>query len=627
MIVNNYIPMSELILNNINIYEQVLDNSIFVVGDVVNGGGYEDPALINSEEELTRKFRFAKNYKAYLEIVRQGGTLALAGNRKTFTDIPTLVIFNQNPVISNPEILFANPSYEFLTQNFDEIWNSIKGKINFNDYTGFTSDYSYTYKIIIKPIKDIKDEVINKKRKLTLVLPKRPSSVGRLDNFGILFQRLEDGKRLPATSNVPKGYDGVTGYIGNVLIEETDTNVSIFNKILNVENQGGTKLIDLYYVNGEKLYIAGEEGDEYLVLETPYPIKYFNFCKTYCDIFEFKNDAQFTQNVYYLRGLKNQGIAISAYSRAANSEGRNIDLRVTNGTLSTTLDIELLDESHKYIGSLDSGNDNYLLKTINQNPLLVFDIINKSTTIGDITYETKINNGIYETNSFELPEFDESSLIAAYNSFLEYEIAPAVIIAPPNILEYKRTELIPLLTKFTQDLYLGGFSSTILIQEEDPNVITVMTKLFNTEKLFWFSGSFKFDSIYQYIIKWLKDRNFSADSGCECITGNDLSNTVRYNDYEIIYDENSDFIISISLSTVLSKLFNVLSPGITLQKSKEMIQSNSTRLINFNPQIRNIIVNKIEQIKNTLYVDLDITYTGIPNLIKVNFKIYRNYGN
>lgn len=694
--------MSKLKLGNIDIYDVQSNVPSFIIGDVIDGGGYEDPAIVYNLDELRRRFRYAKHYKEYQQLIINGATLALAGNKKKFNDIPTIVVFNQNPrfELGTRMVSYANPSYDDMFKSIEELASELqteskilsnalfltlstdrtsyeKFKLNEGDgdfvkyyrihsavkatvesvveslknYDGDNLGNDYTYKINIKPnVTNLASKLVEGIKNgdiYTLVLPRKVNSDDEISttyefhDYGILFQYNDNGKVIPSRTNISLSVRGdndsavsvLDGYIGRIILNGNETNEEILQKIVDcVAPDSGQVLTDIYYASGERLYINDDDPNHpYLVLETPYLIRAYDFCYSFCKLFDYVSDAEFTQKILFARGLINQGVVLSAYSQIYNKEGRNIDLVYSCDNDWMNLVIDFLDSSNEYLG------DN-LMNEVKDNDLLTFTNINYSTRNYDgVTLPSFVNKGVYQTDSYGDDSYDIRSTYLAYESFFEYEIPVSVILAPHNPKEWYSSPIPSILRKFTYSHNRGGMDSTILIQlnSEDENegqlIYTLGNRLaVSDSQVYWFSGGFLYESMYQYLIKFLRDKSFTADNGSEVMKSlpdKYKTLTLKHNGYEVEYDNNPwKFVVSLGISHVLNSAFSAVTPGTSFNIARTKIEDACVEALSFNPLLDSVNINSIEHDDNTLIINLDIYYRSLSDVEKVNFKIYRSYG-
>ena len=540
-----------------------------LVGDVIMGGGYPDPDIVANELELTRKFRYAPRYQEYLELLRKGGALVLAGDRVNFNDWPTLALFDT----TNPanEVTSCHPLYDYVYES-----PPVPRALN---WVGFSKSYVYTYGIRIRIKEDIKAGD-------TLILP-RPSGLNMYINFGILFTI--DG--LPEEPPVPKEY--ITGLITKIEIKGL-THEEIYQAIIN------DPIVQQYYRNAE-LYIK----DDYLFINSPELFFYYDFCDNYCKSIEYLNDIRFTQDVYYWRGLQ-YGCCLKLVSKFLAKEGRDIYVTITQGSEKVTIRTELLDESYTYIGTLNPENDDYLMTLLADDPFVEVAYCQPGIML----------NGRYRLDSYyeEIPT--DETLINGYNSFIEYE-TPVTALMTPDYIDY---QVLNQIEKTARE-----FTSTILIQADDLTYLQSLRSLTNYPYTFYFSGGAVYQAAFEYITKWIESKNFSPDAGCKVKPYLDNTFYREYNGYEIIYIEDADFITSLIVSNVISNFYNVLYPGITVADARRNLQMESSKLVQELPRLVSVNITRVEQSGNTLYVDVDISYTRVKETITVNFKLYKSY--
>lgn len=616
--------MSRLKLGKLEIIEPTSILNSFVVGDIYNGGGYEDPLVIEDERTLARHFRYHPQFKALREIIRNGAALAIAGNRTSFTDNPTITIFNQNseiPACSDGRLVrSATINYEDLIKEPEKLLRELleeslllTTKEQLLQYTGFNNS-EFTYRIVIKPTANLAHKLLTGIN--TLVLPRYvPDSDYEYNNWGILFQNTSG---VPESTDIEFGSRGITGYVGKVTVTASMNVRQILEAILDVRSPDDPeiKLVDLYLNRGETLQILGEGNDSYLVYESPRPIRFWNFCEQFCPAFRFLNDQSYTQRVYYLRGYYNQGITLCAHSNIANKEGRGIDLKFscTNGWMN--LVIQYLDEEYEVVGS----NLSELVKNFY---LLTFDKINYSTSVDGVEYESEVEERVFQTNSYITPEYNQETTVRAYQSFQDYEVHCSVMMAPMEYELYDKVSLFPVLKKLMNDYTLGGMQTTLCIQLDNDNYIpTVKRALPNA---FFFTGSFEYDCIYQYLIKYLRDKSMSPDPGYSIVQGLKDTLTVHYNGYEIEYDDAQEYVLSLGISHVINSVYTQIYPGISRQGLRTVVQNCTQNAVNMNPLLIDCSIDSLKIVQNTLVVELVITYRLYYEEYIINFKIYKEY--
>lgn len=656
--------MSKILLSNIDIIEPRVSRNSMIVGDIVNGGGYVDPIIVTNQTDLERKFRFSENYESYKAIIEAGGTLALVGNKKKFGDIPTLVIFNQNPSIGLTEdskIPAAHPLYDELFKNYSELIKDVSDISPFlalgdnlterlNLFTGFSEDRYKTYRLeILANSDDIyssleSDSESGKVSILVLPIYSLESSLNLNVSFFLQVKNSENDW-IPDTDliNETIGLDS-QGIVGNCWIVRLDTSngvcsITIFNRI--TPELSHTMTLDDYdtwtneavfqalkrvidysgaYTRGEIISVMNTDGEYSLVIESPYLLQYFDFCSAYCNSLDIICDTEYTQRIYYLRGILNQGIVLSSYSKFANKEGRNIEFhyQCENGRMNLLIDF--LNEEYEYQGE-------NILEDLKSNPLVTIVDLNYEThNLNKDSFESIVPLGIYDTDSYGSDEWDLDSLISSYESFFEYEVNASVILAPRDLKFWRRTPIISELKKFHKDHLVGGMNSTVCIQvdEGEEEYIQSIQNSLGIE-VFWFSGSFNYPSVYQYLEKWFRDREFTDDPGYSIIKGFDNTLTFTYTGYSIAYETNNNFILSLAISHLLNTLYGAIYPGINQNEVEKSINNGISYVKNYNGILEDVIVNSIEQNQNTLIIDIDVYYNSIPDSIKINFKLYKSY--
>lgn len=656
--------MSKFNLGNINIYDQKIPSYPFLVADVVNDGGMEDPVEVADITTLYNYFRYADHYKDYVKLINAGATLVLLGNRKKFDDFATFTIFNKGYLEGKVNYTTINPDYLEMDDE-DVISKVLSDSRCFTRHTDtgkaliqtvvYSEDKHRTYRIHFR----LKDEYstdgnyslfnaasiwLNEHRDtiLRLVIPAREDeySMTRDLSLGIQLQDFpedDETREINRLRLVSRGFDdyttkggmvseGITNDIVRLILNEPITDEEFLTQLFYPELENDPlwsiywnwSLIGLDY--GAVKFDSDYKG---FTIDTPFLAYFEDLCDEFCPLFEITNDEEYTQMLYHTKGLITQGILLSGRTRIPNKEGHDI-----------VITYKATSEYQTFTASLFEQSETFVI----ENPLRE---MAESQLIEIVRYNHNIQEEIDYDGGCKLSNFIESShdndsLYNAYESVKEYEVPVTCMIAPRHIQEWikcrtSRGSLKELFREYARTYPTGGRQNTLLIQLEEESEVGYEDTL-SIENAFYFSGSYDgSENVYAYLIKILIDREFSFEDNSDAILPDSEELKKRtlkvvYENHQCKFDDAQELVVSLGISQLINLIYYSLSPGTPQNLITSRLNGSISAVQSLNRLIRRVSIENIVQKQNTLEITLVIYYRLYDKEVTVNFNLYKSYG-
>lgn len=653
--------MSKFNLGNINIYDQKIPSYPFLIADVVDNGGMEDPVEVADINTLYNYFRYADHYKDYVKLINAGATLVLLGNRKKFDDLATFTFFNQGNSNLAGKVKYTTVNPEYLDMEDDdfisEVLSSSRSFTEFSDESSklplqnvvYSEDKHKTYRLHYR----LKDEYIEgtdydlynafmafiasqagDKYPARLIIP-APESTRMTRDLCLTIgtQTIYNTDEETRERMLQDGFDDYTrkpGLSSNILIRmqisEQITDSEFLHRLFypTIADPEVDQLWETFWPDGPRDFVWFDEDYKGFTIDTPFLADFENFCDKWCPLFDVTNDEEFTQMLYHAKGLLTQGVLLSGKARIPNREGHDIVVNYIASENYQTFTASLFEQSETFVV---------------QNPL-------RELTESQFIEIVRYNHNLQDTIAFEgeckLSNFIESthdneSLYNAYESIKEYEVPVTCMIAPRHIQEWikcrtAKGSLKELFREYARTYPTGGRQNTLLIQLEDESEVCYEDTL-SIENAFYFSGSYDgSENVYAYLIKLLIDKEFSFEKNSDVESPDEDSNLyartlkVVYDDYQCKFDDAQELVVSLGISQLINLIYYSLSPGTPQNLITSRLNGSISAVQSLNRLIRRVSIENIVQKQNTLEITLVIYYRLYDKEVTVNFNLYKSYG-
>lgn len=655
--------MSKFNLGNINIYDQKIPSYPFLIADVVDNGGMEDPVEVADINTLYNYFRYADHYKDYVKLINAGATLVLLGNRKKFDDLATFTFFNQGNSNLAGKVKYTTVNPEYLDMEdgdvISEVLSSSRSFTKVSDESSklplqdvvYSEDKHKTYRLHYR----LKDEYIEgtdydlynafmafiasqagapKLHPARLIIP-APESTRMTRDLCLTIGTLTiyDTDEETRERMLQDGFDDYTrkpGLSSNILIRmqisEQITDSEFLHELFypTIADPDVDQLWETFWPDGPRDFVWFDEDYKGFTIDTPFLADFENFCDKWCPLFDVTNDEEFTQMLYHAKGLLTQGVLLSGKARIPNREGHDIVVNYIASENYQTFTASLFEQSETFVV---------------QNPL-------RELTESQFIEIVRYNHNLQDTIAFEgeckLSNFIESthdneSLYNAYESIKEYEVPVTCMIAPRHIQEWikcrtAKGSLKELFREYARTYPTGGRQNTLLIQLEEESEVGYEDTL-SIENAFYFSGSYDgSENVYAYLIKILIDKEFLFEKNSDVESPDKDSNLyartlkVVYDDYQCKFDDAQELVVSLGISQLINLIYYSLSPGTPQNLITSRLNGSISAVQSLNRLIRRVSIENIVQKQNTLEITLVIYYRLYDKEVTVNFNLYKSYG-